>query len=278
MKYVMRILLVLGASAAISGCVIVTDVNADWDWGSDWVERSQDIHMGADMLEFNARGTLYITQGRANELQLEGHDGTLDQLDVEYQDGTVVISQSSDNHRWFEINGKGREPIYTLEIDDLRHVRHGGHGTIRIGPFSSDEITIESYDHARTYVASLNSRDVILEASDHAFVEVETLDSDALALSARDHGNLYVHDANVIDSSVSARSHGEVNIEGAADSLTVRVSDHADVQAEGFRTAFARISAEGHADISANVADELVLDETDNASVEILGTPVLSSN
>ena len=57
----------------LGGCVIITDTS-DWTWEGDWIERSREIG-DVTRVRFDARGTLYVTQGDEPELRLEGSEG-----------------------------------------------------------------------------------------------------------------------------------------------------------------------------------------------------------
>ncbi len=266
-----RFIIVSLFAASTAGCVIVADVDTDWDWGGNWVERKQDL--GAiQRIEFDAPGTLYITQGKAGALRLEGNEQALEQLQVNQREGTLVISQAGDGYQWYEIRGKNQEPIYSLEVDTLAHVRHGGRGTVNIGPFTLESVRIDSEDYAKTYIASLNARSVEIRAGDHANIQIETLDSDAMSLHANDHGDLYVADANVLDADLKVDDHGEVWLAGRSDSLQARLRGHGDIEADEFQTAIASVSASDYARAVINVDDEVTIDERDRARVLLSGT------
>lgn len=263
-------------SAALSGCVIVANVDSDWDWNEDWVERSQSVE-DIRQVDFDARGTLYIVQGRRSTLRLEGHEAALDQLHIEERAGTLIISQNNDDFRWFTFVGKSRNPTYTLEIAELDAITHSGNGDVKVGPFTSETLRIDTSGHAQTYLASVNAQNVIVAASAHSQVSIETLDSHGMSLAADQHANIYIQDANVMDAQVSAQAHGEVWLAGRGDSLDIRVRDHSGLEANAFDTAIASIVASDHASAQLQVSDELHLDERDHASVSIEGEPNIST-
>ncbi len=187
------------------------------------------------------------------------------------REGLLVISQAGEGYQWYEIRGKSQDPIYTLEVDTLVHVRHGGRGTVNIGPFTVESVRIDSEDRARTYVASLNARSVEIRARDHADIQIETLDSDTMSLCANDHADLYVADANVLDADLKVDDHGEVWLAGRSDSLQARLRGHGDVEADEFHTAIASVSAADYARAALQVDDEVEIDERDRARVLVSG-------
>jgi hypothetical protein len=256
--------------------VIVAKVDGDWDWDDDWVERSQPVE-DISQVEFDARGTLYIVQGRRSTLKLEGHEDALDQLHIEQRAGTLVISQKGDEFRWFTFVGKSRNPVYTLEIAELNAITHSGHGDVKVGPFNSETLRVDSAGHAQTYLAAIIAQNVIVAASGHSHVRIETLDSHAMSLAADAHANVYVQDANVMDAQVRAQSHGEVWLAGRGDSIDIKVRDHSDLEANAFDTSVANIVASDHASAQLQVSDEIQLDQRDQASVSITGDPNIST-
>lgn len=271
-----RIIIVTLLAFSAAGCVIVADVDTDWDWDGSWVERKQDLG-NVQRIEFDAPGTLYITQGKAGALRLEGNEEALEQLQVNQREGLLVISQAGEGYQWYEIRGKSQDPIYSLEVDTLVQVRHSGRGTVNIGPFTVENVRIDSADRARTYIASLNARSVEIRASDHADIQVETLDSDAMSLRATDHADLYVADANVLDADLKVDDHGEVWLAGRSDSLQARLRGHGDIEADEFHTTIASVSAADYARAALLVDDQVTIDERDRARVLVSGGASSSS-
>lgn len=272
-----RVTALMVIALTLSGCVIVADVDSDWSWDGRWVERKQTVEEDIAGVEFNAPGTLYITQGRRSALRLEGNEEALEELRIDERDGTLIITQAGETYRWFELRGKNAEPVYTLEISELEKISHSGHGTINVGPFTLDKLDVKTDGHAQTYIASINARDVNVSVADHGRVRVETLDSDAMLLNAADHGDIYVQDASVLDADIHTQSHGEVWLAGQADSLTLNMRGHSDLEAHRFASAIATVTARDHAQAQLAVSDEIHLDERDNASVVVTGTPRISA-
>ncbi len=265
-----RLIIVSLLACSAAGCVIVADVDTDWDFGGTWVERKQDLG-DVQSIEFDAPGTLYITQGKTGALRLEGNEQSLESLQIDQREGTLVISQSGEGYQWYEIRGKHQNPIYSLEIDTLAELRHDGRGTVNIGPFTLESVRIASGDYAKTYVASLNARDVEVRAADHANIQVQTLDSDSMTLRAEDHADVYVADANVLDSDLRADDHGEIWLAGRTDSLDARIDGHGDIEADEFKSAIAEVTASDYARAAIHVADEVTIDESDRARVIVSG-------
>lgn len=262
---------------ANQGCVIVTDVSADWNLGSDYTVR-EESYPNVERVEFTANGTLYIVQGQRDHLKLEGHEQALAQLQIEHRDGMLRISQNGQGFPWFELSQTAREPVYTLEIAALHSLRHRGHGTVKVGPMTAARLQVESRDHAQTIFASINAREVFLFGHDHADIRVQTLDSDALEITSADQSDLFIADASLLDAQLDARDQGEVWLEGKADSVEMRISDHSDVGAQHFATAIAKIEANDHAKAQMYVSSRADIDEADHASVGISGNATVTVN
>ena len=267
-----RTTLIVLASLCLTGCIIVADVDADWDWDGNWVKRDQNV-TDVTEVEFSARGTLYITQGRRSELRLEGHEEALEQLRIEERNGTLIIAQASDKQRWYSHGGKGNEPVYSLEIKDLESIRHTGHGTLRVGPFTLKELSVDTAEHAQTHIASINARAVEVSTSDHGRVRIETLDADELAIQTADHSDVYLQDGNVLDVALQSEDHGEIWLSGKADSMHLLARDHSDVDAVDFEVAVATVTASDNAKAQLSVNEELSLDQRDRAQVDVKGDP-----
>jgi hypothetical protein len=265
-------MLLASALFGLSGCVIVADVDADWDWQDQgWTQRTEPV-VDVDRIEFNARGTLYVTQGDRDALRLEGHEGALEQLQVDTRDGALIISQSGDNYRWFEVRKNGKKPIYTLEIADLRHINHRGHGEINVGPFTVDRLEVRTRGHAKTNLASINAQEVMIAVSEHGHVDVETLDSELVEFVSENHGEVYVNDANVLDANVNAIGHGEIWIAGRADTLNANLHDHTDLDSSEFTTSVSSVRVRDHSKAIVRANNEVRIDERDHAKVVVSGT------
>jgi hypothetical protein len=255
----------------LSGCVIVADVDSDWSWGEGWVEREERF-AAVNRVEFDARGTLYIIQGDENAMQLEGHGTALKQLHVNERNGTVIITQSRDDFRWFEVRGGSKEPIYTLEISALDELVHRGHGTVKVGPFTSEKLEVVSTGHAKTLLSSVNGRAVQIKVRDQANLQVETLDADRVEIQVHDHGSAFIQDAHVLHSDILSQDHGQLSMSGKADTLRANVGDHSDVDAAEFVSAQATLHATGHARATFNVTSAVDLEERDHSNIALRGS------
>ncbi len=265
-----KCLIALPILLSLTGCIIVADLDADWSWG-DWTEHDQVI-ADVDKIEFDARGTLYVMQGTANNLRMEGHEDALKAISVHDRNGTLVIAQSGDEFRWWGVEKHGKEAIYYLEIADLTSVKHRGNGELNVGPFSVQGLTVHSSDHAETNFSSINARRLEINVAEHANVNVETLDADRVRILSRDHADLYAHDVNVLDLDVRVTDHGEVWLAGKADSSEISVRDHGDIDATRLESAVANVTAEDHSRVELTASETLNIREKDHAQVIWNGT------
>lgn len=255
---------------SLSGCIIVADLDRDWSWGG-WTERDQVI-AEVDKIEFDARGTLYVMQGTAHTLRMEGHEDALRAVRVHDRNGTLVIKQYGDEFRWWGVERHGKDAIYYLEIVNLTAVKHRGNGELNVGPFSVNGLTVQSSEHAETNFSSINARRLEINVSEHANVNVETLDADRVRITSRDHGDLYAHDVNVLDMDVTVTNHGEVWLAGTADSSDIIVRDHGDIDATRLESAVANVTAEDHSRVELTASETLNIREKDHAQVIWNGT------
>ena len=258
-------LFALIAVPLLHGCVIVTDVDASWPglWGVDETP-IEDV----DTVVFEARGTLYITQGHGNELRTQGDDAALRELNIEQRGDTLIISQGAD-WRWFEIGGS--DPTYHLEIDDLERIRHRGHGTLKVGPLNLDDLSVESSGNAKTYLSTVNVPNAAFEAHGHANIRVETLDARSVDVRAREHADVFIQDASVLDAYLAAAAHAEIWISGEADTTEIKAGDHANIVADSFSSAMASVHSSDHANVHLDVSQTLTLNQNDHSEVVAVG-------
>jgi len=258
-SYFRDVLAAFVCSTLLSGCVIVTDVETHWG------------NNGVDKIQFDARGTLYITQGRRNELRLEGDNGALETLAVEQRDGTVFIDESSSNWRWFEVSHRGQDPVYHLEVDDISKIVHSGQGTIKVGPLTTERLVVEVQDHAKIFLAAVNAPTTHITAQNHASVRIETVDSRSVLVKSDDHADVYVQDASVLDAAVVASGHSEIWLGGAADTSNVVARDHSNVVAGELASAVAEVRASDYANVLVNVSQSIDQRALDHSTIDVEG-------
>ncbi len=105
-----RIVLLIATVPFVSGCIVVANVN-DPAWWDNSNEITKDISIDVDRVNFEARGTLYVVQGSSNRLRIQGHDQALQQIAVDDRSGALLISQETDDFRWWGVEKRGREVL-----------------------------------------------------------------------------------------------------------------------------------------------------------------------
>jgi hypothetical protein len=208
------------------------------DWTKTW-QPTQPITV-LQLLELSA-GFTDLSGLEFNYAKPISLQGALEQRQIENEDGTLLITQVGDNYRWFEVRNNGKEPIYTLEIADLRHMAHRGHGKINVSPFTVNELEIKTSDHAKTSLASINAQSLTISASNHAHIKIETLDSDKVDFTTSGHADLYIQDSKVFDATIAASSHSQIWVAGHADSLRAGLRDHADLDSGDVKAAVSTV-------------------------------------
>ncbi len=266
----LRISIVALAATALTGCVVVANVDSGAWWGN-WHEESHQL-TNVDSVEFDARGTLYIVQGSNNDLRLEGHERALRHMEVYERDGVLIVNQVNDEFQWWGVQERGREVVFYLEMENLTSIKHRGHGEINVGPFTVRSLDVESRDHAETNFSSINARRLEMRASEHANINIETLDSDSVHLVVIDHADLYAHDVNSLDMDVRVEDHGEAWLAGKSDSTTIRAKDHGDVDADRLQSAVVEVRASDHAKVTLMAEETLYIGRKDHAEVTWQGS------
>ncbi len=268
-----RLALLIALSPLISGCIIVANVN-DPDWWDDSDEITRDISIDVDRVNFEARGTLYVVQGRRNRLRIQGHDQALQHIVVDDRSGALLISQETDDFRWWGVQRPGSEAVFYLELENLSWLRHSGHGEVNLGPLVVNTLSVISSGHATTNFSSLISRDLTVRASDHANIDIETLDSESAELRVNDHADIFVQDINVLDLKLGAADHGDLRLAGTADTAFVSAKDHANIDAGGLESAVVTLSTRNHAQVATQAHELIEIDERDHSSVSWTGNAI----
>ena len=249
----------------LQGCVVVADVSNDRHFGGSWQEEERSLGV-INRVEFGSRGTLYIVQGGANRLIMEGDARALDRVGVVEQNGALVITQDSSGDPWWA-GSEHKGVVFRLEIDTLTELRQGGHSNVYVGPFSVDDLVVRVRDHANLKFSSINARRLGMTLRDHASVSVETLDSDAMNVRLHEHAELYAEEAGILTAELNIRDHGEVWLAGNIDTLIVSAVDHGDANLGRLRASVADIRAVDHAALTVWAEESLSVDERDNAQV-----------
>ncbi len=266
-----RIVLLIAAVPFVSGCIVVANVN-DPAWWDDSDEITRDISIDVDRVNFEARGTLYVVQGRSNRLRIQGHNQALQQIAVDDRSGALLISQETDDFRWWGVQRPGSEAVFYLELENLSSLRHSGHGEVNLGPLIVNTLSVISSGHATTNFSSLIARDLTIRATDHANVDIETLDSDSAELRVNDHADIFVQDINVLDVKLRAADHGDLRLAGTADTAFVSAKDHANIDAGALESAVVNLNTRNHAQVTTQAHELIEIDERDNSSVSWTGS------
>ena len=268
----------LVAFASISGgCIIIADVDTPVSVWGDWTEREQDLSGEINAIDFDARGTLYVVQGERMRLRIEGNETALSKVSIYENGDTLRITQAANPTPWWTINIDTRisEIRYYLELPYLDHVRHQGHGEMKVGPMTVDRLQVFTGGHADTNFSNINARHFSLVTTDHSNVNIETLDADDAVIEVRSHGDVYAHDVNALDLAIRIENHGEVWMAGAADVANVDLRDHAGLDTSRLRVEVTGIEARDHATASLWAEATLTLAKRDHASIEWKGEPVV---
>ena len=269
------------ASLAASGCIIVADVDAGGFelWG-DWTERERDVDRGISKIDYNARGTLYLVQGDAENLRLEGNESALEAIRVEEHGDTLRISQvSKATSTWWGNNShEADDVLYYLEIPHLEEIRHTGYGEMKVGPLTVERLVVTSADHADTKLASVNARSFELSVRDHANVNLETLDVDDAAIVIASHADIYAHDVDALDLDIRVEDHANLWTAGRADVASMVIRDHAIVDGSRLQCEVVRVTASDHSAVELWAESTLRMSKQDHAEISWSGSPQIEES
>lgn len=219
------------AAAGLAGCVMSIDIEDTGNLWGGWNERERDLDVALTKIDFQASGTLYVVQGERPRLRMRGSGPALNNVSVDSLGATLRIAESSPQFIGVEFSPGIREMAFYLEMPYVEDIRHGGHGEMKIGPLTSERLSVVVEDHADTKFSSVNVREFVLNAQDHADINIETLDADDVSLAASSHGDIYGHDVNTLELAIHADDQAQVWLAGRSDEARIDVADHASLDA-----------------------------------------------
>ena len=225
----------LVALVALGGCIISVDVEDVGLFDAGWAERERDLPAELTKIDYQGGGTLYVVQGDAARLRLQGTLTALDAVSVNQTGATLQITEREVATCVIGVcprrQPSGEHLRYYLEIPDVEDIRHSGNGELKVGPLTTQRLVVVVENHVNTKFSSINVRDFALQAQDHADIHIETLDADEVSLAASSHADVYAHDVNTLELQIYADDQAQVWLAGRADEANVKLSDHAQFDA-----------------------------------------------
>ena len=267
-------------AAGLSGCIYVNHTESgNHNWWGDWQQDQRDVSGELRRIDFDARGTLYVVQGDQQRLRIEGDSDALEKVSVYERGDVLVITQSGRPSPWWEFDdARVSDNVYYLEVANIDEIRHTGHGEMKVGPITLERLIVTTSEHGDSKFSSINVRRFTLTVTDHGNVNIETLDTDQAMLTATSHGDVYAHDVSALDLSMRIEDHGEIWLAGAADTATVEMRDHGDLDSSRLKCEIVQIQTRNHANASVWVESTLRLQQSDHANVEWIGSPDVREN
>ena len=196
-----------------------------------WNEHEQELDVELTKIDFQASGTLYVVQGDNPRLRMRGSGGSLNAVAIDSSGATLRIAETRPQMIGVRFTSGVHDRAFYLEMPYVENIRHGGQGEMKIGPLTSERLSVVVEDHADMKFSSVNVREFALRARDHADINIETLDADDVSLSASSHGDIYGHDVNTLELAIHADDQAQVWLAGRSDEARIDVADHASLDA-----------------------------------------------
>ena len=181
-----------------------------------------------DEVNLNTSGTVYITQGAIQKVELVGSDETLEKIETEVRGGRLVIK--TQNSGWFSWNDIGRFEIY-ITMKDIRALHVAGSGRM----FTENKLSVRDLDLAVSGSGKLEVQadasyiDASISGSGKMEIEGQAPD---LEIHISGSGGIYAE--NLISKNCEVRISGsgrcEVNV---SDELNARISGSGSVYYTG---------------------------------------------
>ena len=181
-----------------------------------------------DEVNLNTSGTVYITQGAIQKVELVGSDETLEKIETEVRGGRLVIK--TQNSGWFSWNDIGRFEIY-ITMKDIRALHVAGSGRM----FTENKLSVRDLDLAVSGSGKLEVQadasyiDASISGSGKMEIEGQAPD---LEIHISGSGGIYAENLSSKNCEVRISGSGrcEVNV---SDELNARISGSGSVYYTG---------------------------------------------
>lgn len=225
---------------------------------------------------FAGSGTLYLTQGSPQKVELEGSQDVLEKYETRVEGGKLSIRPKD---RWNDWSwGSDDKIIVYITVKDIDAVAVAGSGDV-IGQTKivSNELALRVSGSGSLKVDVSVSGDLEADVSGSGDIEVRgtggRLDSD-ISGSGDVKASLKISGK----ASFSIAGSGKITIDGSAKELETRISGSGKVRAEDFEVEKCTIKMAGSGDVSIHVKDDLDVSIAGSGDVRYKGDPKRVNN
>lgn len=204
-----------------------------------------------DQIRVGTSGVLYLEQGDEFSLNIEADDNILPLLDVEVEQGALILRSEPDiTPLQFETI------IYRVTLPELSLIDLSGSADIRVEEFSADSLSVN-----------------INGSGDVTFVN---LDVATLAVRISGSGDMILPNVSANSILAEINNSGLMDITGETEGLTVKVSGSGDLLAKKLKAFTAEVAVNGSGDVTVWAVDTLDVSINGSGSVQYLGSPKLT--
>lgn len=221
-------------------------------------------------LSFGIPGTLYLTQGSPQKVEIEGPQEMLEEIQTKVEGGRLTIKRDG---RWdSRINGKSREIIVYVTVPDIEAVSVSGAGSlsgkskIRSGNLSLD------VSGSGSMSLDIDAQDVRSNVSGAGNLE---LDGHFKSVSSVVSGSGSVRLSGTIDgpATFDISGSGKIEAKGNSDRVKATISGSGDVLASNLKTKRCDVRISGSGSVEIEVAEELEANISGSGTVLYRGDP-----
>jgi hypothetical protein len=215
------LLLILATTLACS--VSIPDVKLEIVTGSGKTASEERPVSAFTKVELNGVGSLKITQGEQESLNIEGDDNILPLITTEVKDGTLLIGIK----KGYTVNPKA-SLTYNLTVKNLDQVELNGLGEVTMDGLQTEAFSIFVRGSGNTKIEDLVADTLRVEITGLGDITMSgTVDSQVVVISGS--GNYKARDLSSKDAEVRISGLGSAKLR-VSDNLDARISGGGDIE------------------------------------------------
>ncbi|MDZ4714281.1 MAG: head GIN domain-containing protein [Cytophagales bacterium] len=222
-------------------------------------------------ISYRMAGKLYLKQGSAQKVELEGPADVLREVETEVKSGKLIIGKEG---RWMNWNWNDRDRINIyITVKDLEALSVSGSGDlIGEGKFITGNLDLNVSGSGKLQLEFSANGNVEADVSGSGDVDIKgtcnNFDSD---VAGSGNVKLAVTVQNIADLGVSGS--GKIVAEGSAREIRTKVSGSGKVLAGRMSATTCNVRISGSGDVEINVKEELDVSISGSGNVTYTGDP-----
>jgi Putative auto-transporter adhesin, head GIN domain len=238
--------------------------------GSKVVTTTQKEIKSFNAIEIGDNLEINLEKGDKNEIKIEADDNLHDIINLEVQDGILMISTSK------EAQGFKKLSVKITYTNDLNLVTTKDESVVNaIQEIILDNITFKTFDKSKLFL-NVNSKNFILQSNDKSKIELNLKGENSfIELSKNATLKALI---NSVDLKCDLYQKANAVIEGDATNANLRLDNSAELNARNFNIKNGNLAIEGNANCSILAENSIVISATDRAEIALFGTPKIEIN